>query len=1143
MKLQSNVTGFLKVCFVFMMMISLVGSTAPISVRADEEDNDTEEHHQPTCTLTANPSTITAGPETTTLTLHLTHAESATIDNGVGTLEDGETATVSPDVTTTYTATVHFGDDEEEHQDEHEDDNEGKTVTCSVVVTVTTPPADSCVVVSDTVTQEGGDNAVLVSFIHSAWNAVSTALSNAKWIWGEDPVSPSDTQKTETFTRTFSLTSVPTSATLEVSADNGFIVKVNGKQVDDRSTIETNYQSVQSYNVASLLTAGTNTLEFTVTTFAQSGGTPQSNPAGLIYRLTTQGAKCGTPPVTEAPTCDAQKELLKNGGFESPAISTTDWDIVPSGTTGLEWLISWINPTGAPTIANAEFHKNVNGWLPASGAQYAELDSDWNGHAAGPNGEAGAVTMAQTVATIPGKTYTFSFKFSPRPDQGAAENKVEALANGTVIGTTAAVAGNGTNTNWKTYSFSYVATGNTTTFALRDAAGNPNNSVGSFVDDASVKCVPKEEPKPITVVASKVVCDKEYDLPNWGNGGSPITADTAANWVATHASCHLVDGWNFQYGDHTAGDAGNTFVGEASGYTTFGPTVNGVASVSIPMSALGTGTELHLREVLKNGFIPFTFNNNTESPNGDSVSAEFYCSNDVLNYDNWDFIRNPEAGKTYYCVAFNAPKEPEVTTTERTIVVRLADLFSGSILTGLTSGKWFEYNDTNDVIDNTLGAFVNGPLTAPLGVGSIQFTLGANPNDRKNIATYQFAGTKLADITSLQFSAHSTSGIAGPTESPYLVMNTSFTGADSWQKRLVYVPGNNGAVPQDTWNTYDTINGGAGKWVYSGATWPVGVGETGTTPGTTAKTWTQILGTYPNAKILPTGGLLGVRVGEPGPTGYTGSVDKFVIGIKTGSNIDTKTYDFEPTKVAPKNGTLIIVKKTTGGDDSFDYDITGGDSSYDADVSTEDGRGETEVSLPAGTYDLSETVLNPWTLDSVSCEYDEESAGTAIANGERIYVAPGETITCTFHNTKKTTITGGPTDEGNPPSNTRRSGSRSGGGGGQVLGASTCKPLLTSFLKKGWKNDPEEVKKLQEFLNTNLGLTLTVSGVFDQATHDAVKAFQKKYADSVLKPWFSLPGSGIKNENTPTGFVYQTTRWQINNLFCQDSEQFPTVLN
>jgi hypothetical protein len=62
-----------------------------------------------------------------------------------------------------------------------------------------------------------------------------------------------------------------------------------------------------------------------------------------------------------------------------------------------------------------------------------------------------------------------------------------------------------------------------------------------------------------------------------------------------------------------------------------------------------------MREVLQSGFIPFTFDAASTTPNGNNVSAEFSCANDGLNYDNWEFIRNPQAGHTYYCVAFNAP--------------------------------------------------------------------------------------------------------------------------------------------------------------------------------------------------------------------------------------------------------------------------------------------------------------------------------------------------------------------------------------------------------------------------------------------------------------------------------------------------------
>src|ERR1039458_5205787 len=85
-----------------------------------------------------------------------------------------------------------------------------------------------------------------------------------------------------------------------------------------------------------------------------------------------------------------------------------------------------------------------------------------------------------------------------------------------------------------------------------------------------------------------------------------------------------------------------------------------------------------------------------------------------------------------------------------TVVVTSANLdnTSSSPAVVATDGlnKWFMYNDTNDTIDNTLGSFVTGPATPFYGTGSIQFTLGETPLDRKNIATYQFSGTPLASI-------------------------------------------------------------------------------------------------------------------------------------------------------------------------------------------------------------------------------------------------------------------------------------------------------------------------------------------------------------------------------------------------------------
>ncbi|HEV7449458.1 MAG TPA: Ig-like domain-containing protein, partial [Candidatus Paceibacterota bacterium] len=242
-----------------------------------------------------------------------------------------------------------------------------------------------------------------------------------------------------------------------------------------------------------------------------------------------------------------------------------------------------------------------------------------------------------------------------------------------------------------------------------------------------------------------------------------------------------------------------------------------------------------------------------------------------------------------------------VTETNTTTVVRQADLdytsSSPAVVRADGLDKWFMYNDTTDVVDNTLGGFVTGPATAPLGQGSVEFTLGAS-NARKNIATYQFAGTLLNTIGKMSFSAYSHSGVAGATESPYFNFNVDFTGSNTYQKRLVFVPSANGAVPQDTWNTYDVIRNGTALWNYSGALWPAGATSNGTIAGTTARTWSAILADYPNARVLATDSWVGVRVGEPGPTNYAGDVDKFVIGTISGSTLTTKTFDFEPT-IAP----------------------------------------------------------------------------------------------------------------------------------------------------------------------------------------------------------------------------------------------------
>ena len=121
-----------------------------------------------------------------------------------------------------------------------------------------------------------------------------------------------------------------------------------------------------------------------------------------------------------------------------------------------------------------------------------------------------------------------------------------------------------------------------------------------------------------------------------------------------------------------------------------------------------------------------------------------------------------------------------------------------------------------------------------------------------------------------------------------------------------------------------------------------------------------------------------------------------------------------------------------------------------------------------------------------------------------------------------------------------------GGGGfssGTIAGESTirdegivagvaCVPYLHEYIQYGADNDPFEVRKLQIFLNGYLGLNLDVNGIYDLDTFNAVKTFQTMLKDDILAPW--VANGCLSSEEMATGYVYRTTRWAINNIFCPE---------
>jgi peptidoglycan hydrolase-like protein with peptidoglycan-binding domain len=73
----------------------------------------------------------------------------------------------------------------------------------------------------------------------------------------------------------------------------------------------------------------------------------------------------------------------------------------------------------------------------------------------------------------------------------------------------------------------------------------------------------------------------------------------------------------------------------------------------------------------------------------------------------------------------------------------------------------------------------------------------------------------------------------------------------------------------------------------------------------------------------------------------------------------------------------------------------------------------------------------------------------------------------------------------------------------------TTTPYLTKDIRYGGKNNPEDVRMLETFLNTYEAADLPVDGIYSQKDMAAVIKWQEKYAAEILAPWKLKKGTGI----------------------------------
>ncbi|HEY4376753.1 MAG TPA: fibronectin type III domain-containing protein, partial [Acidimicrobiales bacterium] len=184
------------------------------------------------------------------------------------------------------------------------------------------------------------------------------------------------------------------------------------------------------------------------------------------------------------------------------------------------------------------------------------------------------------------------------------------------------------------------------------------------------------------------------------------------------------------------------------------------------------------------------------------------------------------------------------------------------------------------------------------------------------IATPDYDGTKLADITKLNYTTYSNDA----TIAPGLQLEVKlFPTATTWEGRLVFLPGNTTpAVSTLGWHTWNTLDPTQGRWFASGQG---ALAANGKCPLGSPCTWAQVLANWPQAQIgnpdtnnspLVAGRLL-VRAGDS-TNDYSAdvyNVDAITVGVLTGANSAETTYDFEPT--VPDAPTSVVATPVDNG--------------------------------------------------------------------------------------------------------------------------------------------------------------------------------------------------------------------------------------
>ena len=870
---------------------------------------------------------------------------------------------------------------------------------------------------------------------------------------------------------------------------------------------------------------------------------------------------------------DVNQNLLTNGSFEEPEVTNSSkWQKMAS-VPG--WDVTKVSDSTPTTL---ELMKGIFGNNAADGLQYAELDGD----------QSTLVTQAVSGLEV-GATYELAWSFAGRHNVAAEQNQLDVMIDGSSVAT----AGPQTNASgldaddWTRSSVTFVAGAETASVSFADAG--PSNTSGTYLDDAQL-CLVEEAPALITVSASKIVCDFEDELPNWGkkNNGNPgvITETTATDWLAanTDTTCRLVEDWDFQWSDRSvsAPSQYNKFLGEATGWNTFS------GSAQVDLADLNGGP-IEFREVLPetDDYLSFSGGNDTKP------SAELYCGNDVLNYDNLERVNKPVEGETYHCVAWNVPKVPpqcelDIYSDTTTVVLE----------TNETAVETYTHNSWTDNIANAVWIWITEQVTDPEVEEMVTFvetftvdnpTLANITIAHDNWLTLNVNGTEFVreqngfrdfQILEQDILAELVSGEnrIEMTVTNLGVDRSNFKTNPAGALFHIEVEGDPQSCARTTEPvpaaTLEITNPAVPDMILSGVynftaeyndddeevdliQWAIRAGTCAASTGTVAGNvdgfsdgW-MFVGNEFEAEVDMSGWANGDYCFVVNPREQAGeenlrATQTFILNNPT--DPEPETYRISGYKylageelsglagweIELRNNEGVLATTSTDGSGYYFFDVASG--SYEVHEVMQPNWIQTDVVAVGGTTSVD--------LDTNHCVFDVSSGLEEFAFAENQAITQ---YSCEFTNQFV------PEDENvDPEPETRTStlstGTRTNRSFGSapapaplVLGVSTDQcPFLTDHMQMGWENDRMEVMKLQLFLHIFKdlygGTDNPVTGNFGIITDTNVKTFQAFYRNEVLTPWFE---EGIVGHEKPTGFVYKTTLWKINDIVC--GAAFPSL--